>query len=277
MRKLIGNFGVVAAGLIATPAFAQEHVPTVVAAVIPSTPKLVAAIIAVVVAFVVVWFGARNSTLLRDNLLPQIEPRRQPYSLARWQMAIWFSLIFTAFIAIFIMTGQYNDVVRSQELWLMGISATSGVASVAVDVIKDSPADAANRGLQALGITTYSDVLRIKQEIQDRKEQLKAGPAANIVQQLTLAIRDRELLLTAYENAIKPFVSEGWYKDVTTDLNGAALHRVQTVMWTLALGVVFAFEVMINHTMPQFDTALLLLLGVSNAGYVGFKYPEPQQ
>lgn len=277
MRKLIGNFGVVAAGLIATPAFAQEHVPTVVAAAIPSTPKLVAAIIAVVVAFVVVWFGARNSTLLRDNLLPQIEPRRQPYSLARWQMAIWFSLIFTAFIAIFIMTGQYNDVVRSQELWLMGISATSGVASVAVDVIKDSPADAANRGLQALGITTYSDVLRIKQEIQDRKEQLKASPAANIVQQLTLAIRDRELLLTAYENAIKPFVSEGWYKDVTTDLNGAALHRVQTVMWTLALGVVFAFEVMINHTMPQFDTALLLLLGVSNAGYVGFKYPEPQQ
>ena len=80
-------------------------------------------------------------------------------------------------------------------------------------------------------------------------------------------------------------MSQGWYKDLTTDTNGAALHRVQTLVWTIALGVVFIATVIANLTtgvathliMPQFDTSLLLLLGISNAGYIGFKYPEPQQ
>jgi hypothetical protein len=87
-------------------------------------------------------------------------------------------------------------------------------------------------------------------------------------------IQDRKLVLQTYQDKIKPFVSEGWFKDVTTDLNGTALHRLQALCWTLVLGVVFAIGVYENLSMAEFSGTLLALMGISSAGYVGFKYPE---
>ena len=52
-------------------------------------------------------------------------------------------------------------------------------------------------------------------------------------------------------------------EDITTDLNGAALHRMQTLAWTLALGLVFVIGVITEHAMPQFDSSLLILLGIA--------------
>jgi hypothetical protein len=254
-------------------ASAQEAAP---AAPAIAPLNLAVAIVPVVIAVGAVWLGGRRSALVKDNLLPQIAPAQQPYSLGRWQMAFWFTLIFVAFIGIYIFNGNYHTI-TPQALWLMGISATTGISAIAVDIIKDTPVDAANRGLKALGLQTYADVERTRQEIASREQQLKANPAPNVAQQIGLEIRDRQLLLTAYENAIAPFVSDGWYKDLTTDSNGAALHRVQTLAWTLALGVIFVIGVIANRQMPQFDSSLLLVLGISSAGYVGFKYPEPTQ
>jgi hypothetical protein len=274
MRRALFLATTAALAALATTALAQQLPPSSGQSIPPL--QLGGAVLVVIIATGAVWLEARRSTLLKDNLLPQIAPLRQPYSLGRWQMAFWFTLIFTAFIAVYVLTGNYHTI-TPQALWLMGISAASGISAVAVDVIKDSPADAANRGLRALGLQTYADVERIRQEIAQREGQLKGNPAPNIAQQLNLEIRDRQLLLVAYENAIEPFVSEGWYKDITTDSNGAALHRVQVLAWTLALGVIFVVGVITDLAMPQFDSALLLLLGISNAGYIGFKYPEPQQ
>jgi hypothetical protein len=223
---------------------------------------------------VLVWVSARGSTLLKDNLLRQIAPAQQPYSLGRWQMAFWFILIFIAFVTLFALTGDIRTI-NSQALWLMGISGACGLSAIAVDLAKDTPADAANRALRALGLNNYADVQRVRQEIADRKEKLKSAPPDS--NKLTLEIRDRELLLQAYERAIKPFVSDGWYYDLTTDLNGMALHRLQVFCWTWTLGLVFLCGLYTDLTMPQFDTSLLVLLGISNGGYVGFKYPEPQQ
>ena len=276
MRKTLLLLLTMVIAMMTTVALAQQSGSTATDQPVSST-RVIGALALVVIAIGAVWLGARNSTLIRDNLLPQIEPSKQPYSLGRWQMAFWFTLIFSSFVAIYIVHGHYNGVITSQELWLMGISATSGVAAVAVDVAKDSPADAANRGLVALGLTSYQDVERVRQEIADRKTALAANPAPLVAQKLAAEINDRELLLAAYANAIKPYVSEGWYKDLTTDLNGAALHRVQTLAWTITLGVIFAVGVITSYSMPQFDTSLLLLMGISNAGYIGFKYPEPQQ
>ena len=245
---------------------------------------LTIAIVVVIIATVGIWLYGRRTTLLKDNLLPQIAPERQPYSLGRWQMAFWFVIIFDSFVAIYIARDDFNSL-NPQALWLMGISAASGVSAVVVDVLKDSPADAANRGLKALGLQNYDDVERTRAEIAQREALLKTVPPPANAPQLAVEISDRELLLAAYERVIRPFVSQGWYKDLTTDTNGAALHRVQTLVWTIALGVVFIATVIANLTtgvathliMPQFDTSLLLLLGISNAGYIGFKYPEPQQ
>jgi hypothetical protein len=236
-----------------------------------------------------------TSTTLRDSLLPQIAPKLQTYSLARCQMAFWFVLIFCSFVFLYVITWDFNTI-SQQALALMGISGATALAAVAVDVAKDSPADAVNRGLRALGLNSYEDVLRIQTERADRlstlaaaQQQLSALPpppprpaqptaewaALNQrVVQLQIEVQDRNTVLRTYHDRVGLFITQGWFTDITTDQNGTAIHRLQVFCWTAILGGVFLIGVYRNLAMPEFSNTLLALLGISGAGYVGFKYPE---
>jgi hypothetical protein len=253
----------------------------------------------ILLVLILVWGSARNRTTLRDNLLPQLEPSRQTFSLARSQMAFWFTLIFVAFVALFILL-QDTNTLNSQALSLMGISGVTALAAVAVDVKRNSPADDANRALQALGLKTFDDVKRVRQEVADREAELAglvppptvtslpegfpehnrhaerpeptAGEKRRV--QLQIEINDRNSILRTYDDKTLPFISQGWYKDVTTDINGPTVHRVQVVLWTGTLGAIFLYSVYHNLAMPEFNGTLLTLMGLSGAGYVGFKFQE---
>jgi hypothetical protein len=257
---------------------------------------LVSAAVSGFVLFLV-WGNARKRSTLRDNLLPQLDVARQPYSLARWQMAFWFTLIFASFVFLFVLLWDTNTV-STQALSFMGISGVTALASVSVDAYKDSPADAVNRGLQALGLHSCEDVARVKQEIAARQTELTTLPPAPAATPSTLSaetaasgssavsaterrrlqlhteIEDRNTVLRMYEDHIRPYVSQGWFRDITSDLNGTALHRLQTLCWTVALGAVFLISVYRELSMPDFNGTLLALMGISSAGYVGFKIPE---
>jgi hypothetical protein len=241
------------------------------------------------------WWRARRDPTLRDNLLPQIEPRFQTYSLGRWQMAFWFSLIFCSFVFLFVLTWDYNTV-STQALSLMGISGGTALAAVAVDAAKDSPADAANRGLRALGLNSYDDVIRVKQEIMDRQnglapmekqldgllqiaiptlqDQQNIDQLQQNILKLNSEIIGRQGIIRTYEDKTRPFLTQGWFKDLTSDLNGIAIHRLQVFCWTLVIGVIYLIGVYRDLAMPTFSSELLTLMGISSAGYVGFKYPE---
>lgn len=227
----------------------------------------------IVLVLILVWGHARSRTTLRDNLLPQLAPSRQPYSLGRSQMAFWFTLIFVSFVVLFLLL-QDTNVLTSQALLLMGISGATAAAAIAVDVAKTSPADVANCALQALGLNTYEDVQRVQQEILVRQQQLAALPPTSPQRtQLQIEINDRTSILRTYEEKTRPFVSQ-WFKDVTTDINGPTVHRLQVVFWTAALGAIFLYSVYRNLAMPEFNGTLLTLMGISSAGYVGFKIQE---
>ncbi len=242
---------------------------------ISSIAQLIAAAVAIVVMLGIVWGGARHSTLLKDNLLPQLAPQRQPYSLGRWQMAFWFSLIFASFIVLYVILWDFNTM-STQALILMGLSGTTGIFAVAVDMAKNTPVDDANTALRALGLNNYADVLRLRQEIITLRQSIGAKPPPDNVADLRTQLLDRERLLETYSEKVRRFASEGWYRDLTTDLNGSALHRVQMFLWTWVLGAVFVIGVWRNLAMPAFDDTLLALMGISSAGYIGFKYPEQQ-
>jgi len=243
--------------------------------VVLSVPRLLGALLAIVAVVAIVWGHARTRATLRDNLLPQLAPSTQPYSLGRWQMAFWFTLVFAAFVFLFVLLGDYNTI-TAQSLLLMGISSVTAFASVEVDAAKDSPADKANRGLRALGLQSYADVERVRAEIGDRESRLRGTPAPTALQraQWQGEIQDRNNVLRLYLDKTRPFQTEGWWRDVTTDFNGTAIHRVQVVCWTVLLGLVFVIEVYTNLAMPAFSGSVLALMGISGAGYVGFKYPE---
>lgn len=73
-------------------------------------------------------------------------------------------------------------------------------------------------------------------------------------------------------------VSQGFWQDIVSENYGdghsVALHRVQMVAWTVILGMVFLWSVASSFSLPDFDTNLLLLIGISSGTYVGFKFPE---
>jgi hypothetical protein len=69
---------------------------------------------------------ARYTGLLRDA------GASTSFSLARCQMALWLVLITGSFIYIWFVTGEYNGIVTTDALMLLGISATTGLAAVAM-------------------------------------------------------------------------------------------------------------------------------------------------
>jgi hypothetical protein len=68
-----------------------------------------------------------------------------------------------------------------------------------------------------------------------------------------------------------------FFKDIISDDTGYSVHRVQMVIWTVILGIIFIHEVVVEQQMPQFDSNLLLLMGISSTGYVGLKSIETIQ
>jgi hypothetical protein len=97
------------------------------------TMTWLALLIAVAIALVIY---ARRSDMLRDG--PPFEGARQPYSLARAQMAWWFFLLVVGYVFIWLVTGE-ADSISPSLLGLVGISAATALAAVAVTSASAGP------------------------------------------------------------------------------------------------------------------------------------------
>lgn len=65
-----------------------------------------------------------------------------------------------------------------------------------------------------------------------------------------------------------------FFRDLCDDGDGVSIHRMQAVLWTLFLGIVFVYQVAQVIAMPVFSTTLLLMMGISNSTYLGLKTQE---
>lgn len=66
-----------------------------------------------------------------------------------------------------------------------------------------------------------------------------------------------------------------WLRDIVSDANGdVSLHRLQMFVWTVVLGIYFLISIFREYVMPDFDTQLLVLMGISSGTYIGFKTQE---
>ncbi len=77
----------------------------------------------------------------------------------------------------------------------------------------------------------------------------------------------------------KPQTSKGFWQDLlnNNEQHGPGLHRLQLIIWTVILTVVFIVSVYSRLSMPQFSTVLLALQGIVSGTYLGFKFPENLQ
>jgi hypothetical protein len=70
-------------------------------------------------------------------------------------------------------------------------------------------------------------------------------------------------------------VSRGFIQDILANEAGELqLQRVQSVAWTLVLGAIFIWIAFRDFRFAVFDTNLLLLMGIAQSLYLGFKFRE---
>jgi hypothetical protein len=65
-----------------------------------------------------------------------------------------------------------------------------------------------------------------------------------------------------------------WITDILSDENGISLHRFQMFVWTLALGAYFLVSIVKDYVMPEFNSNMLVPMGIRSGTYIGFRFPE---
>jgi len=286
-------------------------------------PIWAATFIALVAAACLLRLSGR-SAILKDQLIPQIPPGEQSFSLARTQMAWWFLIILGCAVYLVLLRIQaakaqadyaalLTTLISPQSLALMGLSALTAGAAAAVDTAQYTTEDKVNDALKQLKLGSYGDVLELRAKIADwtgkaaddivltpteskgvataHTAKLAQNPGWSPAQQaaalaeLTTAaktrkrtgtITDLQRISDEYERQTARFRTQGWLADMATDVDGAALHRLQALIWSLLIGGAFIYVTLKTGAMPQLDDNLLGLMGISSAGYVGFKYNETQ-
>ena len=209
---------------------------------------------------------ARRTDILRDD--PSVGGMRQPYSLARSQMAWWFFLVLLAYVYIWLVTGD-RDSIPPSLLGLLGISAATALAAVAVT---HGSRQATQQKWIEEGIGRVD--VALQRIVVDLNETTDAMLRANLEKKRAELEAQRAKLVLECASVAAVAKSSGFWKDIVTDDRGVvALDRLQVVVWTIVLGGVFLTSVIWDLTMPELNATLLALMGISSGTYIGFKLP----
>lgn len=197
------------------------------------------------------WYLVRKTKMLCDV-------DTNYYSLGKSQMAFWGLLVVLSFAGIWILTGTMERI-PPQTLILLGISGATGLSAIVIGNSKKAE--------------KQTNLIELRQEKQKLQRQKANAPAA-----FSQASKDRLATIKSeideLSKKLEAGQSKGFWRDICDDGNGASFHRLQVVIWTMVLGVVFVQTVAQVMSMPEFPETLLTLLGISNATYLGFKIPE---
>ncbi len=68
--------------------------------------------------------------------------------------------------------------------------------------------------------------------------------------------------------------SRGFVQDILSTEDGPQMQRLQAVAWTIILGGIFVWIAVRDYQFPTFDVNLLLLMGIAQSLYLGFKFQE---
>ena len=201
------------------------------------------------------FFLVKSTAALRDG-------KDGYYSLGKSQMAFWGLLVVLTFTGLWLLTGTMERI-PPQVLILLGISGATGLSAI---VIGNSKKDTQIAEHQA-------EITKLREE-QQNLETVKLTAAASFPSMSEARLVEIKAKIAELSLPLAPAQSAGFWQDICDDGNGMSFHRVQVVIWTVVLGVVFIRSVANGMSMPEFSETLLALLGISNGTYLGFKIPE---
>ena len=240
---------------------------------------LIALLVIVVTLALLIWL-VRKTNIIREPGPPPVSGRRRPYNLGRAQMAFWFFLVYSSYMAIWLITDAL-DTITPSLLALMGISAGTALGEALIDNGKDT---ARMNQLQDLTAERQAVEQSITQSETDL-DSTNTAPATLADQSnrdaLNRMLTDSRTRLGQIDQQLRALnaqqitpASAGFLRDILSDSSGYSFHRFQIFAWTIVLGIIFMSSVYNNLTMPEFSPTLLGLMGLSAGTYIGFKFPE---
>lgn len=209
---------------------------------------------------------ARTTSIIRKP-----GPGLRPYDLGRFQMAVWFFLIYLSYTAIWLVTDA-TDTINPSLLALLGISAGTALSEAVIDA-GGAPAQASHENPLLAERRQLLQTLNARELWQDPDE--AGGGDLRARQQAArqrLSQIDRQLQAT--QSPTTEAVSKGLLHDLLSDEHGYRFDRFQIFAFTLILGVIFLSGVYNNLSMPELSPTLLGLMGLSSGTYIGFKLPD---
>jgi hypothetical protein len=252
-------------------------------------------VVSFALAIALFWFLAYQSDIIRDTgsqpegTDDKGEPNRKRYSLARSQMAFWFFIVVISYVFIWMVTSDLSNLTTS-VLVLIGISAATGLGSAMVDSTKTSNQESKRRVAEEKKKNSEVELERLAGETATLKANLITAPpptnleeeTANLAakegelaaKQAEIAQADEEIQELTAEEKSKP--SKNFLSDILSDDDGVSFHRFQIFAWTIVLILIFIGSVYNSLAMPDFDTTLLALMGISGGTYLGFKLPNQE-
>ena len=259
--------------------FHEKDHPVTLTVISPAWGLVALAIILATVSLL--FWLARNTNIIREPGPAAAPGKRRPYNLGRAQMAFWFFLIYSSYIAIWLITSAL-DTITTSLLALMGISAGTALGEALIDNGKDI-----TKTNQFQDFTAEKQAL--EQSISQTQADLDATDAATATatdqsnrELLNRQLTDSRTRLNQIDQQLRALgpqletapSSAGFMRDILSDGSGYSFHRFQIFAWTIVLGIIFMSSVYNNLTMPEFSTTLLGLMGLSAGTYIGFKFPE---
>jgi hypothetical protein len=202
---------------------------------------------------------AQRTAILREggwHTLHGDGPNR--YSLARVQLAWWIFIIIGSISFLTIVTWNRPDP-GSTSLVLLALSSATALSATLID------------------LSRIRSALRALDQLQKRRGRLMSS-TSNTTNEREETEQSRVLdqvneEYAQAEWAVRTRVSHGFVSDISSDLNGVSLFRLQLIVWTIVIGLVFVISAVINLKMPEFGT-FLLFTGMSTGMYLIFKSQE---
>ncbi|HZY36057.1 MAG TPA: hypothetical protein VFE53_05385 [Mucilaginibacter sp.] len=230
-------------------------------------------LVIVIVYFAVFFTYAKKTPMLRDAPadlsplgIPGLDAGNAPFSLGKVQMAFWFSIVVTSYLFIWLITGDY-ELITPGTLVLIGIGAGTALGAVSINNNKSSGT-----------VKQIQDLQAQQSELQQATALLGAAPGPGVDGKIAYNNFLDHQLSTKINKLIDSLTQgkDNFINDILTDENGVSFHRLQMVVFTAVLGLVFIYEVWANLTMPDFSPTLLTMQGITAGTYLGFKIPEKQ-
>jgi hypothetical protein len=215
---------------------------------------------------VLIWLGV-TTPLFRDGKLPN--GQLSAFSLSRTQAAWWLFFIVASYLMIAAVTGDFNETLNGTALTLLGIGSATAAGGAVVSASKRGEPQAAIQTIQQKTAAQQHTVQTLTQQIVANTAPADAQARVDATSDEITANRAMVTTIQRLDN------SEGFLKDILSDADGISIHRFQLVVWTIVLTFIFIKEVWGRLAMPDFDSNLLTLQGISAGTYVGLKLAEP--